>query len=248
MKLLVSALALMLVGCGGGGSSPSPVAVASAPASSPSAATHEATPTPSAPSGVSTPAPTEPPAQRAELTIESGFTYVPGDTNYIQYGVVVKNPNAKVWVAESVGVSITLYDSSGSVLKAEDETLRNVLPGSSSAVGGVIFDAKGVKKMEVDLDPEWVESHDLLGSWSVSRIKTTHGEYETRTTGVVKCTFVEDPEYAEVVAIYRNSGGHIIAGESDILDKVRCEKGTAFEITTLARLKNVARTQVYPGF
>lgn len=243
---LVATLTLIVIGCGASGTASSTPTVA--PASAISAPVATPTPTPTSKPGVSTPAPTPPPARRVELTIESGFTYVPGDTNYIQFGVVVKNPNPGIWVAESVSVNITLYDSAGNVLKAEDETLRNVLPASTSAVGGVIFDAKGVKKMEVDLDPEWVESHDPLGSWSVSRIKTTHGEYETRTTGVVKCTFVEDPEYAEVVAIYRNSGGNIIAGESDILDKVRCEKGTAFEITTLARIRGVSRTQVFPGF
>lgn len=239
MKRLALALALVAA-CGGSAvpsSAPGQPTQPSAGSPAP-AATVQPTPT-----RRTTPAPvTAPP--RAELeVVESGYTFVPGDTNYIQYAVLIENPNLITWVAET-NVVIALYDESGDVITTQNERVT-ALPGQRTAVGGTIFDAEGVTELDVQLNPDWEEIDFTPGSFSVDRIRITHDEFSTKVTGVVTCDFEESPEYVQVVAVLRDDAGDIVGGEIDILEDVRCDDGSPFEAQTLSRIRNATKAEAY---
>lgn len=189
------------------------------------------------------------PATAARLDIEvveSGFTNVGDDPPYAQYGVILENPNPSGWIGSYVTVTVAFYDEAGDVLTSSEDIVAAAVPGRF-AVAGVAFDVAGAKSMEIDVDADWQEVDYQTGSFTPSKVKLTHGEYETRVTGVLKCTFDVDQENVEIIAILRDAKDRIVGGESTYVDKVRCDKGTPFSIETFGRLGKAKSAEVYPG-
>ncbi|MBA2439587.1 MAG: hypothetical protein H0V50_02805 [Thermoleophilaceae bacterium] len=247
MKRLL-AIAALVAGCGTTTPATTVPGTVLAPTASVSAPTAGPSPTLSpTPTVATTPAPLPTEAARQEIEIlESGFTYFKGDTPYAQYGVVLDNPNESGWIATRVTVTVAFYDVAGNVLTTREDSASDVVPGKF-AVGGTAFDVKGVRSMDVDIDTDWEEIDFSVGHYTPSRVKFTQGQYETRVTGVLKCTFTEDQENVEIVGIFRDSLGKVLGGESTYVEKVRCVKGTPFAIETLGRLGRAKKASVYPG-
>lgn len=82
--------------------------------------------------------------------------------------------------------------------------------------------------------------------WAPRRVKVTQDDYDTKITGILKCSFVEDQEDVRVVAILRNKASHVIGGEYTYVDKVRCDKGTPVSMTTLGRMSKAVKADILP--
>lgn len=196
--------------------------------------------------------PAEPPA--SQVAVDGfGFTYYPVSTKYVQYGVVMRNPNLTGWFATDVRVNITFLSADGSVAGSEDESVSLVPPGLGSgkgrvfAVGGVSFVEASVTKMEVTVHAG-LEATDSasFGDVTFSGVKTTSDAYGTTTSGRVTSSYVEELKYAEVVAIYRNSAGKIVGGDSTLIDVLpNGDTKVSFKIDTLGKIPHIATVDLY---
>ena len=83
------------------------------------------------------------------------------------------------------------------------------------------------------------------GAFVVSNVKTTSDAYSTRTTGILASTFKDDQTSVRVSAIYRSAGGRIIGGDFTFVDKLPAGKKASFEVSTLGKMKGVAKTEAY---
>jgi hypothetical protein len=75
-------------------------------------------------------------------------------------------------------------------------------------------------------------------------VKTTRDSYSTKTSGLVSSSFSQDPEFAELVAIYRNSSGAIVGGARTFADTIPAGQTVAFSMSSLIRL-SVSKTELY---
>jgi hypothetical protein len=223
---------------------PSPISPAPGTPTAAPTATQRATPTAAPRTPRPTRAPTPSPVPRAELeVVDSGFTVVDGNASY---GVVIRNPNAAGWVAEFVSVQITFFDATGPT-KTESDTLRAVLPGQETAVGGTAFDVDRAERMEVRLGSVSWETIDFPpGRFVVENVRTRDRDFGGhRTTGIISSEFVERQDLIRVVAIYRNADGEIIGGDFSFLDFLDPDAEASFEITTFNTLRGLDSTDVY---
>lgn len=202
--------------------------------------TSPATPNGAAPvarPGTSATAPATPPSPLE--VVESGYR-VTGQGNYsVEYGIVLKNPNATVG-AVSPTVRITMRDSAGSVVATEDVVLNRIMPGATLAWGGEGVDAhlKRPKTVEFEaLDPgaNWKTAGQMqaLGfkPLVVSGLKATEGDIMTSYAGEVGnpngATFTR----FSVTVLVRDKAGKIIRGvSSDFADAVPANGSAPFRM------------------
>lgn len=251
-RVLLIVVATLVAACGSTpASTTDPTALA--PASPTASTTPTATTAPTVAAATPTTRPATTPAAtsaaRQELDIaESGFTAFEGDTPYAQYGVVIANPNKSGWAASDVTVTMAFYDSVGNVLTTEEENISFILPGQRSGIGDTAFDTQGADSMDVTVDVDsWEEIDFEPGTYTASRVKVKQDDYETQITGILKCSFAKDQENVKVVALLRNKAGKIIGGESTYVDKIRCDKGTPFSMSTLGRLRRAVTAEILPS-
>ncbi len=231
-------LGVLVTGCGGAvTSAPAPAA----PSAAPVAASVEPTPSPEP-----TPEPEPTEAARADIEVlEQGYTVFDEDTPYVSFGVVLENANPSIHVGAFVTVTVTLLGADGEVITTQDELVRNALPGQRFATGGTMFDSDGVESMEVAVSTDWTEIDFGVGHFTFDKVRYRSDEYESRATGTVKCTFDEDPEDVSVVAIFRSKADKIVGGDTTYVDTVRCDKGSAFEVTSLGRLGRASKAEMF---
>lgn len=247
-RLAILLIALLAAACGGGSPSASTVILSSsAPsptATKPGPSTAELTP--AATKVEPTEEPTQPAEQQDLKVLEYGYTHFPGDTDYVQYGVILENPNKSGWLATYVDVTIAFLDKNGDVLTTEDETISNALPGQRVAIGSAAFDTEGVTKMSVQVDADWEEIDYEVGEFVPSHLRLSGDEYSTKVTGIMMCNFDKPQEYVTVVAILRNSSGRVIGGDHDIIENLRCNStGKAFSIETTGKIRRAVKAEVY---
>jgi hypothetical protein len=178
------------------------------------------------------------------VLVDSGFTAVTGDTDFASYGIIFENPNPSRWVASSTSVNITFRDSGGQVVAAEDSFLALGLPDQRVALGTVAFDAGEAATMDVQYRVTWEEVDFTTGAFTFTGVKTSCDEFSCRTTATIASSFDEDQESVEVVAIYRDAGGDIIAGDFTYADFVPAGGSVGVEISTFHSFQ-VATTELY---
>lgn len=215
----------------------------------PEASEATATPRPTPrPTARTTPRPTPEPVAREDLALlEQGYTYFPGDTEYVQYAVVFENPNTETWVAERTSVNITWYDAAGGVAGSESTYLSLGLPGQKVAIGGVAFDVSDPADMEVQFRVgNWTEVDFRPGSFTFEGVTTEPQQYGGPVTkGLIVSSFEEDQEFVQMVAVYKDGAGSVLGGESGYAEFVPAGGSVGFEISPLGQLPGIATTDVY---
>lgn len=192
--------------------------------------------------------PTPTPEPRDDLVIvESGFTYFPGDTEYVQYAIVFENPNPSEWVAERTSVTITWYDSGGGVAGSEQANLSLGLPGQRVALGGVSFDIASPAEMDVQFRVgDWTHVDFTPGQFTFSGVTTTNEQFGGSTTkGIIHSSFDMDQEFVSIIAVYKNAAGNVLGGDSGYAQFVPAGGQVGFEVSPLGEWNDIATTDVY---
>lgn len=160
-----------------------------APAGAPTSSTTDVLPGTEAESDPVYPPAEEPPAQAAplpSLTVkEKGWTLV-SDGEYASWGAIIHNPGEDV---AGVTIRASALDSSGDALETTTESVFRIPGGADIPVGGVFLDAKGVKKVTVEVDDDfsaYEEDHPPVVGKITSTTKVTGSGYEARI--VVRAT------------------------------------------------------------
>lgn len=217
------------------------------PIVSPTAAEPTVTLTP-IPSATTRPTAASNPTQavRQDLeVVEFGFTAFPGrNDDYVQYGVIIRNPNAAS-VSSFADVQISFFDASESLLTTDDELLATILPGQVTAIAGVAFDAGDASSMEVRVTGGDFEEIDFdTGELTYSDVSTRPGRFGgVRTTGRITSGFTGDQEDVQIIVIYRGASGDIVGGDITYVT-VPSEGETSFEVEPLGDF-DVEETEVY---
>lgn len=178
---------------------------------------------------------TEEEASVADLSIdEYGFTQIPAgeySSPGISYAVVFEN--AGTAIATNSQYQISFEDGGGTVLSSEQGYVTAVLPGTSVAAAGYVYDVDGAEKMTVQLMPGDSEEIDgEAANFEVTNIASTPEEYGgMKTTATVESPFTKDLENLEAVAVYRNAAGEIIGGDYTYLNFVPAGGTSAVEIS-----------------
>lgn len=167
--------------------------------------------------------------------VDSGFAVKDGyDTYYIQYAVIVKNPNTERAV-EFPKVRLTARDADGAVLGTDD------IVGSSIQPGGTwysAFQGPSVDSEPATVDFEIIQPDD--GDWvSPDRIDNA-GEplsvenpikREDKIVGEVSNPNNFDISSVAVVVLFRDDSGKLLAGETTYTDKVSAGGKIPFELS-----------------
>jgi hypothetical protein len=180
----------------------------------------------------------------AAVMLENGFTAFRAD-DYLYFGVTFRNPNPSEWLASGVGIQIDFYDQGGSLLDTTDEFVTTLLPGQTSAIGDVSFDAADARTMEVQvLQGDW-ESIDFdAGDLTFSDVQTRRQRFGgLRTTGRVSSSFTGQQESVQITVIYRDAQGQITGGDYTYID-IPALGNASFEVEPLANL-DFESTEVY---
>jgi hypothetical protein len=247
---------LLAAGCGGGAPaiSPTEMTVASLGTVASTAPASSATDGPASVAPTHNPGRTAvpPPRTTPRVTLTPHKDLVVGDYGFsvdngdASFAVLLSNPNAETWVAQSVDVQVTFFDDSGP-LATETEYASYVLPGQTTAVVGESFDAGHPTRMEVRLGS--VDWHDVdyhTGHFEITNVSTKKGQFGDWTTkGTITSTFDERQENIEVFAVYRNSAGEVIGGDFTFLDFVDPDAALSFEINAFFDYKDLDTTEAY---
>lgn len=167
--------------------------------------------------------------------VESGWAVIKSiDEYYVQYAIVVKNPNTDLAV-EFPTVRLTAKDANGGILGTEDIVGHSILPGETWAYAfqGPSCDAEPAA-VEFDLtqpdDSEWV-SPSRLDFSGEPLIILNPKKGSDKITGEISNTNDYDISSAAVTVIFRDADGKISYGETTFVDDVLAGKTTPFELS-----------------
>lgn len=173
-----------------------------------------------------------PPSDVVEV-IEAGFGLVDGDYTdpFYTYAVILENANGgTAWYATDIDVTLTLRDSSGTVVGREEGEVAVLLPGQRAAVTGRTFELAGdVDSMDVQTRvADWVEADTVdFGSLEVTSVNLG----EDALFGEVSSTFDRAVLNAEAAAVFYDDAGRIIGGwEYSDIDFIPAGGTASFEI------------------
>ena len=169
--------------------------------------------------------------------VDSGYAVKDGyDTFYIQYAIIVKNPNTDSAV-EFPTVRLTARDANGAILGTEDIVGSSILPGGTwySSFQGPSVDSK-----PATVDFEIVEPDDNDWVWP-DRIDNA-GEplcvenpvrRKDKIVGEVSNPNDFDIDSVAVVVLFRDDNGKLLAGDTTYTDKVTAGGKIPFELSLL---------------
>jgi hypothetical protein len=179
--------------------------------------------------------------------VRSGFTQLapePDGDAHVSYAVVLHNPRNDQ-VALNVRAIMTFTGGNGAVVETKDEGLDALLPGQTAAVADTTG-ARGVRRMRVQLFVGgFAPAQGLTGKLSASGARTSVVAGELVTTATVRSTLGRPLSGADVVAVYYDSSGRIIGGQSDSVDVVLPGGAAPARLDTSHVLRGIARTEVY---
>lgn len=173
-------------------------------------------------------------AKEIEL-VDSGYS-VSEEGDYIYWCAVIKNPDEAIGY-EFHKIIITAYDSEGSVLANEEQTMNIIAPGETQAFGSLMSTNGGVPdKVEFS-----VESGDAMTGSSTyipsagfeaidaNERKDPDYEDEVTFTGKIKNKTELDCESVCVVLVLKKDG-KIVYGNDTFIDNLKAGQEKAFEI------------------
>jgi hypothetical protein len=188
---------------------------------------------------------TTPPQTRQDLqVVESGFSV---DGQYINYTVVVHNPNTASHVVTSAPLQITFYSGSN-IVTTKQEYLGSVLLDQTTAIAGFGEIDGRPDRMDVKVgDVQWDDTVDFqTGELLFHNLKFKRDIInDIKTSGTAESTFSEQQSNVQVVAVYRDSSGKPLGADFTYLDFIDPGATIGFEISGLTNVKGVASVDVY---
>lgn len=216
-----------------------------APTVAPVPTNAETQPPISAPTKTPTQRPATPVAKARQdpVVVDFGFSAVDGDASY---AVVLNNPNEATWVVSFLQVQITFFDANGPT-NTESEYISFIPPGQSTAVGDTAFDVGHPTRMEVRLGSfDWEEIDYTPARFVFEDVRTTEDDYGGWTTkGTIRSEFQGRQDSTQLVAVYRDASGEVIAGDFTYLDFLDPGAEASFEISGFVDFKGVESTDIY---
>jgi len=178
--------------------------------------------------------------------LDSGFTTTADpEGGSTSYGALLRNPNAS-WAAVRMEVHVDFLGADGSFVAGE-EPVVTILPGQTTAIGGLAAGAEAAASIEVTAPDDIVAFQPRAdeGTFVVEDIQTTSGDGQTTTTGRLVSRFQTDQSFVEVVAIYRDGAGSIVGGASGGVEGVPAGGSAEFEIVEFTPAVEINTTEVY---
>lgn len=167
--------------------------------------------------------------------VDSGYAVKDGyDAYYIQYAIIVKNPNTERAV-EFPRVRLTARDADGAILGTEDIVGSSILPGGTlySAFQGPSVDSKPAtvdfEIVQPD-DSDWV-SPDRIDNVGEPLSVENPTKREDKIVGEVSNPNDFDISSVAVVVLFRDGSGKLLAGETTYTDKVTAGGKIPFELS-----------------
>jgi len=167
--------------------------------------------------------------------IDSGYAVKKGfSAYYIQYAIIVKNPNTERAVMFPK-VRITAKDADGAILGTEDIVGSSILPGAAwySAFQGPSTDSKPATVEFEIIQPDesdWV-SPDRIDNAGEPLTVENPTKRKAKIVGEVLNPNDFDINSVAVVVLFRDENGKLLAGETTYTDKVSAGGKTPFEIS-----------------
>jgi len=167
--------------------------------------------------------------------VDSGYAVKDGhNTYYIQYAIIVKNPNTERAV-EFPKVRLTARDTDGAILGTDDIVGSSILPGSTwySAFQGPSVDSKPAtvdfEIVQPD-DSDWV-SPDRIDNAGEPLTVENPTKREDKIVGEISNPNDFDISSVAVVVLFRDDSGKLLAGETTYTDKVSAGGKIPFELS-----------------
>lgn len=167
--------------------------------------------------------------------VDSGYAIKDGyDTYYIQYAIIVKNPNNERAV-EFPKVRLTARDDKGAILGTDDIVGSSILAGGTwySAFQGPSVDSEPAtvdfEIVQPD-DSDWV-SPDRIDNAGDPLSVENPTKREDKIVGEVSNSNDFDISSVAVVVLFRDDNGKLLAGETTYTDKVTAGGKIPFELS-----------------
>jgi hypothetical protein len=182
--------------------------------------------------------------------VETGYTVVSGP--YVEYGFVLRNPNAD-YGAESPVVRITALDAKGGVLGTEDQTLFQVYPGQTLAFGSQV-DPNGKKPAKVTFEvippgDNWEPADQMepagFKPFQITGLKANKSDFQTAFTGMLTNPNSTAFDTVAVTVLLRDKHGKIKIGYTAFPDHVAAGGKVPFEVTSMGDVPKYAKFEAY---
>lgn len=187
---------------------------------------------------------TQKPVQKAVSTedllplelVDSGFVLLnSSDSYFIQYAVIVHNPNAERAV-RFTRIRLTARDADGMVLGTEEITGTSILPGGtlSKAFLGPKVDSKPTT-VDFEIispdDSDWISPDVIYDNVGESLIVENPTKRKDKIVGEIYNPNDFDLSSIYVVILFRNNNGELTAGDTKHVSKVSAGGKVPFEFT-----------------
>lgn len=168
--------------------------------------------------------------------VDSGYYVTQGDEPYIEYGIIIKNPNDNYGI-EYPSFTITMYDKEGKILGNDEQVLMYIGPGETLAYGGQANpNGKKPDKVEFKMkkdENKYSEATKQGSSFKIINTNDMKDEY-----GGLACTGeienISDTDYDSVaISLLLYKGDKIVYGTTTYVDTVNAKSKTPFEVSSL---------------
>lgn len=191
-------------------------------------------------------------AQLLEV-VESGYTIVDRKGPKVEYGVVMRNPNANFGVQYPV-LRLTMLDANGQEIATAEQTMnRMVLPDETFSFAGEA-DANGKRPAKVvfevlDPDNKWRTKNQIdpagLMPFKVNRIKAgKKGTALAFDCSVENSNIIGIDDFL-VSVILRDKAGRIVAGYNALDDEIGVKDTRTVQVETLGKVPSYAKVEAY---
>jgi hypothetical protein len=194
-------------------------------------------------------APSENTPQSLEL-VKSGWALTQG---YVEYGVVIRNPNA-AFAANFPTIDIEMLGKNGQIIAAENQVLNLAMPGQTVAWGGQ-SDPNGKRPAKVHFSlsvgqDNWLttDSPDYEGYEPFTISKVSVGKDSLGSvvvTGKIKNTNDQTFDSVAVSVILKSPAGRVVAGFTGYADNLAATSSKSFEVTSLGTVPAFESVEVY---
>lgn len=167
--------------------------------------------------------------------VDSGYTVKDGyDTNYVQYAIVVKNPNTERAI-RFPKVRLTSRDADGAILGTEDIVGSSIMPGGawySASQGSSVDSTPATVDFEIipPDDSDWV-APDRIDNAGEPLTVENPAKRGDKIVGEVSNPNDFDINSVAVVVLFRDGSGKLLAGETTYTDKVTAGGKIPFELS-----------------
>ena len=164
------------------------------------------------------------------------------------YGVVLQNPNEGL-LAAGVQVTTKVLGEDGTTLLTDHALLNGIMPGQRMAVGRTIVEQVAPPaRLEVSVNVAGWLPPAAAGELAAQEAITTPEPYGGAVTRfAVRSGWPADEEGVDVVAVYRDDAGRVLAAEATTVDLLPAGDIVVGQIRLLAPIPGLASTEVLVG-